>query len=135
MKKIEILLGVIFGLLVVLIILDISILRNLQKIGTFYVGSVETASLKPLPKLVKYYEPEYPESAQKAGLEGKVIVKVEVDERGRVSKALIIRSSGYEILDSAALEAVKKFKFEPAVENGRPIKSSLMIPFAFSFKK
>jgi peptide/nickel transport system substrate-binding protein len=75
-----------------------------------------------MPKLVKKVEPEYPEMARKLGAKGRVFLRVLINREGEVSKVVVLRSSGYDFLDEAAKEAVRKYKFIPAKDkDGNPI--------------
>ena len=56
--------------------------------------------------------PAYPERARRRGWEGRVILEVEVTSDGAVAEVRIAESSGYGALDSAALEAVRRWRFE-----------------------
>jgi TonB family protein len=60
----------------------------------------------------------YPESAQRAGEEGAVIVRVYVSSSGRPMKADIAQSSGFDDLDDAALETALNWHYVPALRDG-----------------
>ncbi|NOX38100.1 MAG: energy transducer TonB [Calditrichaeota bacterium] len=79
--------------------------------------------------------PEYPEALRRQGVEGRVIVKVLIDEKGNVIRTEVIKSGGYAELDSAAVRAARQFLFEPAMLNDRPVKVWMTIPFNFRLKK
>jgi protein TonB len=74
--------------------------------------------------------PVYPEEAQRAGLQGLVVLKVEIDERGRVGDVEVVRGMGHGC-DEAAVAAVRQWRFRPATRNGTPIKVFHVIPFDF----
>lgn len=76
----------------------------------------------------------YPEMAQQAGLEGTVYVRTYVSETGTAVKA-VIEKSAVPILDRAALAAVMKVDFIPAVQNGRNMKSVITVPIKFYIGK
>ncbi len=59
--------------------------------------------------------PAYPDSVRKAGWEGLVEIDLEVGADGRVVQARILSSSGFEALDRAALDALKRWRFTPRV--------------------
>lgn len=85
--------------------------------------------LVELQKLVKY-----PELARKAGVEGQVIVKVLVDEKGNARKTLIEYSDN-ELLNQAALDAISQYKgFTPGIQNGNPIMVWVSIPIRFRLR-
>lgn len=67
------------------------------------------------PKLVRSYPPPYPSQARRDRAEGTAVVKVIVDENGSVNDCSIWTSAGHSALDTAALRAVKGWKFTPAV--------------------
>lgn len=62
---------------------------------------------------------------------GTVHVAVLLDEQGSVLIPLVRRSSGTECLDQAALDAARKCRFRPAIQNGRPIKIWVTFPYVF----
>ena len=66
-------------------------------------------------------QPDYPQSAIQAGLEGKVLLSFLVDVRGAVKDGRVLRSSGHRELDQAALDALKRCQFQPAEANGKAI--------------
>jgi TonB family C-terminal domain len=86
------------------------------------------------PQPVVQVQPEYPEVARKAGLEGRVIVAAVVDENGNVIHASI-HSSTNSIFNEAALEAAKKMKFKPARQKDIAVKVKVLIPFVFRLTK
>ncbi len=83
------------------------------------------------PEFVNRVQAAYPEMARKAGIEGKVIVKVLVGKNGKPEKAQIIKNPGTDIFDEAVINAVMNSTYTPAIQNGRPVKVWLMVPFSF----
>ncbi len=78
------------------------------------------ASTKP-PRLLVDIKPEYPKEALEQGLEGKVLLYLFLSEAGEVKSVRVSKSSGYKILDSAAVEYGKKLRFSPAMRHGKPL--------------
>jgi TonB family protein len=76
---------------------------------------------------------EYPKVAVNAGIEGTVLVSVLLSENGSVLKINIEKSTSY-VLNKAAIDAVKKTSFSPAIYNERAVKSWLTIPIVFKLK-
>ncbi len=79
-------------------------------------------------------EPPYPRLAQKRGYEGTVILSVLVDEDGLVDNLWVFETSGYNILDNAALKAVKDWIFEPAKMGNKKIEMWVEVPVKFELK-
>jgi len=73
--------------------------------------------------------PSYPEIAQRLQLEGDVRLKVFVGPDGRVENVEVLRS--VPLLDRAAIDAVRKYKYSPRRRNGVPERASIEIPVSF----
>lgn len=78
--------------------------------------------------------PKYPDSARKRSQEGLVLLDVEIDQKGGVKSIELSKSSDVSSLDKAAIEAVKSWRFKPAVANGTNIESKINIPIRFKLK-
>lgn len=76
--------------------------------------------------------PEYPKMAKRAGEEGRVLLKVLVSPEGRPESVELSKGSGFERLDTAALTAVKQWRFVPARKGEKTISAYVMVPLAFS---
>ena len=77
---------------------------------------------------------KYPEIARKAGIEGRVTVHVLVSEKGIVIKTKILQSLGHTGCDQAAVNAIKKVKWNPAMQRDKPVKVWVAIPVIFRLK-
>ncbi|MBS1800387.1 MAG: TonB family protein [Acidobacteria bacterium] len=73
-----------------------------------------------MPVVIYKPEPEFSEEARKAKVSGDVTVYIWVDERGNPTHARVIQGIGMG-LDEKALEAVKQYRFKPAMDNGKPV--------------
>ena len=79
-------------------------------------------------------QPEYPRSAQRRGQEGVVLIRVLISENGKREDIQIHKPSRYALLNTAAIKAVKKWKFDPHFINGRASKSWVEIPIEFKLQ-
>jgi TonB family protein len=86
------------------------------------------------PRYAENPRPLYPQEARKKGYEGQVLLKVEVLANGRVGRVELKKSSGYEILDRSALNAVKEWRFIPAHQGNGSIPSWVNIPIKFQLQ-
>ncbi len=89
-------------------------------------------ALSEKPKEIKRVNPEYPELAKKAGVEGTVVVKVLVNTKGDVEKVEVLKS--HPLLDDSAVEAARQFKFKPGKQRDKYVKVWVSIPFNFTLK-
>jgi protein TonB len=85
-----------------------------------------------IPVVIKKAIPEYPEIAVSMGLEDNIEVICTLDINGKISKVRLGRSSGYDILDKAALNSAKNCIFTPAIQNGKFIEVEISITYKFS---
>jgi TonB family protein len=83
----------------------------------------------PAPRLMEQAKADYPAIARNSKIEGKVLVEVEVDERGRVIDAKAI--DGHNALRRSAVNAAKKSKFQAANDGTKAIKGKVVIEFNF----
>jgi len=89
---------------------------------------------QPMPIPGACPQPVYPEIARRAGVEGKVWVKIWVDKEGNPKKAQIIKSDA-ELFNQPAIEAAMKWKFTPAIMNNGPVAVWVSIPFVFKLNQ
>jgi protein TonB len=82
------------------------------------------------PVLIFQVEPEFSEEARKAKVAGNVLVNLWVDTNGNPSHVRVIRGVGMG-LDEKAVEAVRQYKFKPAMENGKPVLVELNVEVNF----
>ncbi len=72
------------------------------------------------PQVLFAPEPEFSEEARKAKVAGNVLVYLQVDTTGHPTHVRVLRGIGLG-LDEKAMEAVRQYKFKPAMENGKPV--------------
>jgi protein TonB len=80
---------------------------------------------------VEIVQPAYPPRCRRMGIEGIARVRVLVGENGRPREVTLGRSSGDELLDAAAIDAVRRWRFEPARRDGAPMAAWAVVPIAF----
>lgn len=78
--------------------------------------------------------PPYPLAARRMGLQGRVVLDVEVLDIGLCGQINVFQGSGYEVLDNAALRTVKSWRFTPARQAGRAVTKWFRVPINFSLK-
>lgn len=97
-------------------------------------GGEEPQTVRTHPQTVPATcpQPVYPPLAMRRGMEGVVVLMVEVDAQGKVVRMRVHESSGHGLLDRAAQNAVAEWRFEPATEDGRPVPGATRVPIRFS---
>ncbi len=99
------------------------------------VASVPFFAYDKKPELIGSLTFIYPDWARKLEMEGKVFVHTLVNKDGRVVDVKILKSSDYEILDEAALQAVKKSHWQPAEQRGEPVSVWVVVPIKLALHK
>lgn len=79
-------------------------------------------------------KPNYPRIARSRGWQGKVLLRVQVSTAGKSDTVSVHKSSGHEILDESAIEAVKQWRFIPARRGDTPVASSVVVPILFTLQ-
>ena len=75
--------------------------------------------------------PEYPLLARRRQLEGTVVLEALVGPAGRVRELSVKESSGHQLLDEAALRAVKNWRFAPGRQGTTPVAMPVLVPVRF----
>ena len=98
------------------------------------VAAAKTANV-PQPVVIRNTPPIYPETARRAGWEGRVTVRVEVSADGSPISVALEKSSGYGVLDQAALRAVKGWRFQPRTIGGVTMAGTVDVPVNFTLSR
>jgi protein TonB len=81
-----------------------------------------------------FSDADYPVAARSAEIEGTVLVKVTVDEQGRVVDAVVLQSDS-PLFDEAAVRVVRRWEFLPAERDGIPVRSTITVPLRFTLER
>jgi protein TonB len=87
--------------------------------------------LRP-PKQVRRVDPVYPELARAGRVQGTVVIEAHVGIDGAVKEARVLR--GVILLDDAALEAVRQWRYQPLLLNGQQTEFVLTVTVRFNLK-
>jgi protein TonB len=90
----------------------------------------ETANMK----VNRRVDPIYPPQSRRAGEEGTGVYRVLVDANGRPLEVSVLNSSGFPRLDEAALTAIKKWSFSPAMQAGQAVQSWTRVQVKFELQ-
>lgn len=93
-------------------------------------GPVPASRCVP-PSLGGYRKPPYPRLARQRGEEGRVVLEIRVDARGRPSKVSVLYSSGYPRLDEAARKGLLRSRFRPARRGERAVEGRRVMAVTF----
>ncbi len=94
-------------------------------------GKADSSFVAAAPAYAKNPPPPYPRMARKRGLEGDVVLLVLVSDLGKVLNVEVESSSGHQVLDRAALQSVRKWRFHPASREGVCLQAEVRVPVRF----
>ena len=87
---------------------------------------------RPIP--IRLGKAVYPELAQEAGIEGRVLIAILVDADGKPIETKILRSEVTPAMAEAALRAAMESRFEPGQQRNQPVRCWVTIPFDFRIR-
>lgn len=93
-------------------------------------AQAHAATVTP-PQVLEHVDASYPQSRMGESLETTVVLFVIVEKDGKVSDATVAETGG-EDFDEAALAAVKRWRFTPALKGGSPVRARIRVPFHFA---
>ncbi|MFQ6033652.1 MAG: energy transducer TonB [Candidatus Bipolaricaulia bacterium] len=105
------------------------------RVGPTGPAAAESVSIRrAIPRYDLNPPPSYPEVARRRGYEGTVLLAVRVRKDGGVAAAQIAETSGYEVLDRAAVRAVRAWRFRPARRGEEPVEMEVRVPVRFQLQ-
>ena len=96
-----------------------------------HAGDKSGAASRPARPVAGNSPPHYPRLARRRGLQGRVLLLVEVSAQGEPGVLQVIESSGTKLLDNAARDAVARWRFQPALEGGAAVPAQIRVPVEF----
>lgn len=87
----------------------------------------------PKPVLIHRVNPEYPDVARKSRVQGIVILEAVITKEGTVENVKVLRGV-HPLLDQAAVNAVKQWRYKPATLNGKPVRVHSTVTVNFKLK-
>jgi len=96
-------------------------------------GPEKTIPADRAPRLIGEIVLEYPAAARRAGLAGVVLLRLSIDEAGRVSDAAVIQTP-HKLLSKAAMKSIEGIRFEPALRQGVAVAADVKLPLRFELE-
>jgi protein TonB len=95
------------------------------------LGSGEPPPVVAPAQLTRRVAPDYPQAAVRQGIEGFAEVRFTVTAKGTVSDVSIVESTPPDIFDRAAIDAVRRWRYEPRTVDGQPTETQLQVKLQF----
>jgi TonB family protein len=75
--------------------------------------------------------PAYPKDALAQHINGKVVLLIDIDAQGNPTNVVVDRSEPPGVFDQVSIDAARKWKFQPAMKDGRPVAGRISVPVQF----
>lgn|GEM_PF-797652 len=92
------------------------------------------AAADSMPVAVRRVKPAYPAAARRQGLTGRVVLRVQVNAEGTVSDLRVESADPAGVFETQAVEAVRQWRFRPAVRQGAPVAVWFLLPIRFALE-
>lgn len=103
--------------------------KNVGGILAYDADAVDTR-----PSVLRRVVPEYPTQARRLHQEGRVLVRLVVDEQGNPQACSVHKADPPDVFDDAALRAARRFRFVPGRVDGHFVATLVLIPFVFNLR-
>jgi len=98
-------------------------------------GGAGGGTVDQLPRILEKVKPLYPEHARRQHKTGVVTLKFQVDAEGRVHQPSVVEALPQGVFEESALAAIVRWRFAPAMRQGRPVATWLMLPVRFTLEQ
>lgn len=83
------------------------------------------------PRPIRTFPPQYPFIAKRDNITGRVLLRFVVDVDGNPKEAEVVKGEPEGVFDDAALKALERYKFKPAIKGGKPVNCIVKLPIVF----
>jgi protein TonB len=99
------------------------------------VAALPIVPPRAITGLASNRKPDYPADARRRGIQGNVLLHVDVTAAGAALRVIVATSSGHDMLDDAALRAVQQWRFSPATQGGVAVAGAVDVPVHFRLEE
>jgi len=117
--------------------IKIGMVSNFNVSDSLFMSAFNMNEVDTPPRVLRSFPPQYPYMAKRDNIEGKIVLKFVVDVDGNAKEAEVVSADPPEVLDmfsEAALKAVERYKFKPAVKNGNDVLCIVKLPISFTLE-
>lgn len=114
---------------------SLPVLEIQSQIESLFSTAYNLVDVDEYPAFIEQSLPNYPQTAFKQKIEGRVVVRLVIDNEGYPREPEIYKAEPEGYFEEAALESVAKFRFRPAVKDGKNVDCIARIPVVFSISK
>jgi protein TonB len=101
---------------------------------SLFVSAFKPNEVDRPPRVLRAMPPQYPFDARQKGIEGRIVLRFVVDSKGKVHEPQIVEAEPEGVFEEAALAALAKYRFRPAVKDGESVDCIVRLPIEFNLK-
>ena len=104
---------------------------------SLFMSAFNMSEVDQPPRVIRAFPPQYPYLAKRDNINGRLVLKFVVDVDGTAKEPEVVSANPPEVLEvfqAAALKAVARYKFKPAVKNGKDVLCIVRLPIVFELE-
>ena len=109
--------------------------QDFEVSDSLFVSAFKLNEVDQPPRVLRALPPRYPFEAKQKGISGKVKLRFVVDSNGRAQEPQVVSAEPEGVFEEAALEAVIKYKFKPAMKGGEAVDCIVILPISFDLNE
>jgi protein TonB len=117
--------------------IKIGMVDNFEVSDSLFMSAFNLNEVDQKPQVLRAFPPQYPYLAKRDNIEGRIVLKFVVDTDGTAKEPEVVKAEPEEVLDifsEAALKAVERYKFKPAMKNGKAVLCIVKLPIVFAME-
>lgn len=111
--------------------IEINVVSDFEVSDSLLMSAFKITEVDQPPRPIRTFPPQYPYLARRDNIEGRVMLKFVVDTDGLAKETQVEESEPEGIFDEAALKALERYRFRPAIKNGKPVLCIVRLPISF----
>lgn len=111
--------------------IEIARVSDFEISDSLFMSAFGITEVDQAPRAIRTFPPQYPYTAKRDNIEGRVLLKFVVDTDGLPKEAKVEVSEPEGVFDEAALKALERYRFRPAVKDGKTVLCIVKLPISF----
>lgn len=111
--------------------IEIAMVSDFEISESLFMSAFRMTEVDQKPRTIRTFPPQYPYLAKRDGIEGRVVLKFVVDTDGLPRETEVEESVPEGIFDEAAVKALNRYRFRPAIKNGNAVLCIVRLPISF----
>jgi protein TonB len=111
--------------------IEIGVVQDFSISDSLFMSAFQMTEVDQPPRVLRVFPPQYPYVAKRDNIEGRVVLRFVVDVDGLAKESKIVVAQPEGVFEEAAFKALERYKFRPAIKNGKPVTCIVNLPITF----